>query len=37
MTREQKMEIIASALDNLTPDVLDLIYRIVFFAESGVE
>lgn len=37
MTREQKIDIIAAALDNMTADVLDLIYRIVFAAESGIE
>lgn len=37
MTREQKREIIAAALDNMAVDVLDLIYRIVFDAESGIE
>ena len=37
MTRKRKIEIIAAALDNMTADVLDLIYRIVFAAESGIE
>ena len=37
LTQEQKIEIIAAALDNMTADVLDLIYRIVFAAESGIE
>lgn len=37
MTREQKKELIVAALDELTPDVLELIYRITLHAESGLE
>lgn len=37
MTRRQKEQIIVAGLEELAPDVLDLIYRIVLHAESGLE
>ena len=37
MTRKQKETQIKEALHELSADVLDLIYRIVFYAESGLE
>lgn len=37
VTENQKKERIIEALDNLTPDVLDLLYRIIFCVESGME
>ena len=37
MTRQQKENQITEALCELSADVLELIYRIVFYAESGLE
>lgn len=37
MSEEQKKALIVAALENVQPDVLDLIYRIIFHAESGLE
>lgn len=37
MSDTQKKRLIREALDAVTPDVLELLYRIVFHAESGLE
>ena len=37
MTQPQKKRYIINSLDDLTPDVLDTIYKIIFYAESGLE
>lgn len=37
MTSDQKREYISEALEGVGVDILDLIYRIIFCAESGLE
>ena len=37
MSDTQKKGLICEALDTVAPDVLDLLYRIVFHAKSGME
>lgn len=37
MSRERKEKLIAEALADLSADVLELLYRIIFHAESGLE
>lgn len=37
MTDAQKKDYIAAALEEVSADILDLIYRIVFNYESGLE
>lgn len=37
MSDTQKKGLICEALDTVAPDVLALLYRIVFHAESGLE
>lgn len=37
MTDNQKKELIVEGLENMSSDVLELLYRIMFYAESGLE
>lgn len=37
MSKEQMRIVITEALDEIPPDVLRLIYRIVFYSQSGLE
>lgn len=37
LSKEQKVIYITEALDNLAPDIISLLYRIVAAAESGLE
>ena len=37
MSKKQKRRYIANALDELPSDVLDLICRIIFYSECGLE
>lgn len=37
MSEEQMRIVITEALDEIPPDVLRLIYRIVFYSQSGLE
>ena len=37
MSGEQMKRLIHEALDELPPDVLRLMYRIVFYSQSGLE
>ena len=37
MTQPQKKRYIINSLDDLTPDVLEAIYKLVFYAEIGLE
>lgn len=37
LSKEQKVTYITEALDNLAPDIISLLYRIVAAAESGLE
>lgn len=37
MSETQKKRLICEALDTVTPDVLELLYRITFHTESGLE
>lgn len=37
MTTAQKKAYIAASLEEVSADILDLLYRIVFYAESGLE
>lgn len=37
MTAAQKKVRIAEALEEVSADILDLIYRVIFYAESGLE
>lgn len=37
LTNEQAIKCIVEALDSLSPDIIQLIYRIVLHAESGLE
>lgn len=37
LTRKQAILYITEALDGLTPDIIQLIYRIVLHVESGLE
>ena len=37
MPREMMKTVISDALDDLPPDVLRLMYRIVFYSQSGLE
>ena len=37
MTKEVKILCIAESLWDISPDILDLIYKIILHAESGLE
>lgn len=37
MTDNQKKKLIVEGLENMSGDVLELLYRIMFYAESGLE
>lgn len=37
MTDKQKRRCIINSIGDLAPDVLDAIYKIIFYAESGLE
>lgn len=37
MPEEQKIEYITETLDSLSTDIIDLIFKIVLYAESGLE
>lgn len=37
MSGEQKKAIIVAGLEDVTPDVIDLLYRILLHAQSGLE
>lgn len=37
MTEEQKIAYITETLDSLSTDIIDLIFKIVLYAESGLE
>lgn len=37
MSEEQMKIVITEALDDIPPDVLRLVYRIVFYSHSGLE
>ena len=37
MTKETKKTVITEALDGLSADILDMIYKLVLYAESGLE
>ena len=37
MSDSQKMQRITDILENCSPDVMDLIYRILFMVDSGLE
>jgi hypothetical protein len=37
MTDKQKLQRITDILSETTGDILDLVYRILFMAESGIE
>lgn len=37
MSDKQKRRCIINSLGDLTPDILDTIYRIIFYAECGLE
>lgn len=37
MPEEQKIAYITETLDSLSTDIIDLIFKIVLYAESGLE
>lgn len=37
MTADQKKAHIVEAIEEVSADIIDVMYRIIFFAESGME
>lgn len=37
MTKERKIAVITEALQDVSIDILDLLYKIILYAESGLE